>query len=469
MAKIKKVHLLRAGFEPGSAMKEALKAMQHRRWAKKSRDVKMEVLEDLLDHPEKYEEDEILGPIVQALTAEERAHIQKRIPPMRNEGVSCSIYGREHIDEAAVDQINIAAKLPIARATALMPDAHVGYGLPIGGVLATAGAIIPFAVGVDIGCRMALSIFRLGEKHLERHHYQYEQDLKRETAFGTGKGVDDPWDDPVLDRKEFQEVPFLRNLKDKAARQIGSSGGGNHFVEFGIVEIIEMENEWNLAPGKYLGVLSHSGSRGFGAAIATEYTRIAQRHTPLPKEAKNLAWLDLDTEEGQEYWISMNLAGDYASACHDHIHRRLAKAIGEKPICRIENHHNFAWEQKLPDGTEVIVHRKGATPAAKGELGIIPGSMSAPGFIVRGKGNPTSLHSASHGAGRVLSRRKARSSITRHQMNKHLKEKGITLIGGGIDEAPFVYKDIEQVMAHQRELVEVLGKFHPKIVRMDKA
>lgn len=468
MAKIKKVHLLRAGFEPGKAMKEALKAMQHKNWAKKSRDVKMEVLEDLLDHPDKYEEDEILGPIVLALTEDERSTIMKRIPPMRNEGVSCSIYGREYIDEGAVDQINVAAKLPVARATALMPDAHVGYGLPIGGVLATENAIIPYAVGVDIGCRMALSIFPLGEKHLQRNEYQYTQDLKSQTCFGAGKGIDDPFDDPILERSEFRDIPFLRNLKDKAAKQIGSSGGGNHFVEFGLVEIQDNENEWNIKPGTYLGLLSHSGSRGLGATIATEYTRIAQKLTPLPKEAKNLAWLDLDTEEGQEYWIAMNLAGDYASACHDHIHRRLAKTIGEKPLCRIENHHNFAWKQKLEDGTEVIVHRKGATPAAKGELGIIPGSMTAPGFIVRGKGNPTSLQSASHGAGRVLSRRKARSSITRHQLNKHLKEKGVSLIGGGIDEAPFVYKDIHQVMKHQTDLVDVIGAFYPKIVRMDK-
>lgn len=468
MAKIKKVHLLRIGFEPGKALKVAMSAMQHRTWIKKNREQKLDLLEDLMENPEKYKDDEILGPITEALSEVELERARNKVPPMRTEPVSCRVFGREHIADGALDQIEIARKLPVARAAALMPDAHVGYGLPIGGVLATEHAIIPYAVGVDIGCRMALSIFPLKENHLHRYHYQLEQDLREHTCFGTGKGVDDPLEDAVLDRPEFQEIPFLKTLKDKAFKQIGSSGGGNHFVEFGVVTITDVHNEWNLATGNYLGLLSHSGSRGMGAAIAMEYCRRAMAYTPLPKEAKNLAWLDMDTEDGQEYWQAMNLAGDYASACHDHIHRRLMKAVGEKPVCRIENHHNFAWKQKLEDGTEVFVHRKGATPAAKGELGIIPGSMTAPGFIVRGKGHPGSLLSASHGAGRQLSRRKAKTSITRSQMNKYLREQKVTLIGGGIDEAPFAYKDIHQVMKHQTELVDVIGSFQPRIVRMAK-
>ena len=142
--------------------------------------------------------------------------------------------------------------------------------------------------------------------------------------------------------------------------------------------------------------------------------------------------------------------------------------MGAKPILTVENHHNFAWKDELADGTDVFVHRKGATPAGKGVMGIIPGSMTAPGFIVRGRGEMSALQSASHGAGRLMSRTKAKTSITRSALNKLLREKQITLIGGGLDEAPIAYKDIHKVMANQKDLVEVVGSFQPKIVRMAK-
>lgn len=162
----------------------------------------------------------------------------------------------------------------------------------------------------------------------------------------------------------------------------------------------------------------------------------------------------------------MNLAGDYASACHHQIHERMSVGLRETPLAMIENHHNFAWKEKDADGNEIIVHRKGATPAGKGVLGIIPGSMATPGFIVRGKGETASINSASHGAGRTMSRTKAKQIILPQDVNKFLKHQGVELIGSGLDEAPMAYKDIHQVMEHQKDLVEVLGSFMPKIVRM---
>ena len=186
----------------------------------------------------------------------------------------------------------------------------------------------------------------------------------------------------------------------------------------------------------------------------------------LPNEARHLAWLDLDTEAGQEYWLAMNLAGEYASACHHQIHHRIATALATDPIVKVENHHNFAWKEKDADGNEIIVHRKGATPAGKGVLGIIPGSMTAPGFIVRGKGNTASINSASHGAGRQMTRTFAKKNLTKTQVSDHLKKAGVTVVGSGLDEAPMAYKDIHQVMAAQQDLVEVVGSFTPKIVRM---
>jgi tRNA-splicing ligase RtcB len=187
---------------------------------------------------------------------------------------------------------------------------------------------------------------------------------------------------------------------------------------------------------------------------------------PLPKEAEHLAWLGLDTAEGQEYWLAMNLAGDYASACHHEIHRKMAVALGTQPLAMVENHHNFAWKE-IVDGKELIVHRKGATPAARGVLGIIPGSMTAPGFIVRGKGHEKAVFSASHGAGRRLSRTQAMKTITRAELKQVLSDYGITLSGGGLDEAPQAYKDIHSVMAAQTDLIEVVGAFYPRVVRMD--
>jgi tRNA-splicing ligase RtcB (3'-phosphate/5'-hydroxy nucleic acid ligase) len=424
----------------------------------------LQILKEILTAPENYLADEVLSKIAEKLiepVEEETIKI-----PLLEKGVDYNVFGAKHIEEGALLQMQIAAKLPVAVAGALMPDAHQGYGLPIGGVLATNNAIIPYAVGVDIGCRMCLSIFAIEPDELKKREAWFQRELVANTLFGAGREFIDSTGHEVIDRKEFAEISFLNGLQHKALKQLGSSGSGNHFVEFGKVEITDATNPMNLPVGNYVGLLSHSGSRGMGANIANHYTQIAMQKTVLPKEAKHLAWLDLDTEEGLEYWLAMNLAGDYASACHHTIHAKIAKAIGEKPLAVVENHHNFAWKE-IYNGSEVIVHRKGATPAGKNVLGIIPGSMTAPGFIVKGKGESASLNSASHGAGRKMSRTKSLANITHEALRKELKDNGVKLIGGGLDEAPFAYKDIHEVMQSQTTLVDVLGKFYPVIVQMD--
>jgi tRNA-splicing ligase RtcB len=348
-----------------------------------------------------------------------------------------------------------------------MPDAHPGYGLPIGGVLATKNAIIPYGVGVDIGCRMALSIYDIPVTHFFDNESKYKRELIAQTKFGAGHGFQGQYkaDHKVLDSGVFNSIGIVRDLKDKAASQLGSSGGGNHFVEFGIIEFKENDEGLGIEKGNYLALLSHSGSRGLGATIAGHYTKLAKQICKLPQEAANLAYLDLNTEAGQEYWLAMNLAGDYASACHEIIHAKIAKALGAYVLAKIENHHNFAWKETWY-GQEVIVHRKGATPAGKGVMGIIPGSMTAPGFLVRGNGVEQSINSASHGAGRQMSRSKANKEISKQAMKAVLKEHGVTLIGAGKDEAPMVYKNIHTVMAAQHELVDIVATFTPKMVRM---
>jgi tRNA-splicing ligase RtcB (3'-phosphate/5'-hydroxy nucleic acid ligase) len=161
--------------------------------------------------------------------------------------------------------------------------------------------------------------------------------------------------------------------------------------------------------------------------------------------------------------------GLYAAANHALIHRHIARNLGAGVLLDLENHHNFAWKEKHQVGSEtreVVVHRKGATPAGPGVLGIIPGSMASPGFVVRGKGNPASLNSASHGAGRVMSRTKASQTFNWKEVNQHLRERGVKLISAGLDEVPMVYKNIHTVMAAQEDLVEVLGQFDPRLVKM---
>lgn len=377
------------------------------------------------------------------------------------------IWGREAIDEGSLAQMDNAMRLPVSVAGALMPDAHVGYGLPIGGVLATENAVIPYAVGVDIACRMRLSLYEVSPRLLGQKPGLFENALWEQTAFGLGaewKGARRP-QHPVLDDPAWDATRLLQSLQENAVRQLGTSGTGNHFVEWGAFRLYEPL--LGLPPGEYLALLSHSGSRSVGFKIAERYSKLAmEKHPELDKSVRHLAWLSLDSEEGQEYWLSMELAGRFASANHAIIHHRVAEAVGLKEAAVVENHHNFAWRHTLPDGRNVIVHRKGATPASAGVLGVIPGSMGDPGFVVRGKGAAESLESASHGAGRQMSRKQALNSIPKAARDAYLKERGVTLLGGGMDESPQAYKPIEQVIAAQGNLVEVVGKFSPRIVRM---
>ncbi|WP_225870988.1 RtcB family protein [Pedobacter frigiditerrae] len=424
------------------------------------------LLKKVKNYPESFLDDKVLGVLATAIIEEANPKGDGTIDLIEN-AKAYAVFGENYIEDGAKDQMNIAMKLPVTEAGALMPDAHQGYGLPIGGVLATRNAIIPYGVGVDIGCRMALSIFDIPEKHYFGKDDMYKRELIAFTRFGAGREFRslERADHEVLENEDFNSTPFLKNLHGKAWAQLGTSGGGNHFVEWGIIDFAERDEVLNIDKGRYVALLTHSGSRGFGATIAGHYTKIAKEICKLPKEAINLAYLDMNTAEGQEYWIAMNLAGDYASACHEVIHKRLTKAIGAKVLAKVENHHNFAWKETL-NGEELIVHRKGATPAGKGVMGIIPGSMTAPGFLVRGKGETSSINSASHGAGRLMSRTKAIQSITKSDMKAILKDHNVTLIGAGLDEAPMAYKDINKVMAAQTDLVDVIAKFEPKMVRM---
>jgi tRNA-splicing ligase RtcB len=461
--------LARLGVPSGEAMRLAGTAVRDaRQMGIPKRDIP-DLISAVVQNPTHYTSDELFGDLANVLLAEHARSERAKTPTFtqRQTTAPYQIWG-EGLENGAIEQMANAVQLPVAVRGALMPDAHIGYGLPIGGVLATRNAVIPYAVGVDIACRMKLTVLDLHPNVIRGEQKRLVNAIEAETRFGVGANFPKGRrrDHPVLEA-DWSVSPITRHNQDKAWEQLGTSGSGNHFVEFGILEVLN--DEVGLAKGKYVALLSHSGSRGTGAAVCNHYSKLAMDlHPELPKELRYLAWLDLNSDPGREYWAAMQLMGQYAAANHAVIHKHIAKNLGAKVLLDVENHHNFAWKEQH-DGETVIVHRKGATPAGKGVLGIIPGSMGAPGFVVRGKGSEAALQSAAHGAGRRMSRKQASKSFTWHEVKKFLNERDVTLISAGLDEVPMAYKDIHEVMAAQQELVEVMAQFDPKLVKMAPA
>lgn len=407
--------------------------------------------------PAAYTEDAEYGELARALTLPTNYTPRAEPAPWKSWCVDA--------EPGALQQMKNSMNLPVAIGGALMPDAHQGYGLPIGGVLATDNCVVPYAVGVDIACRMKMTVLDLPVSMLDDKEGmdRLKSALTRETYFGMGVTANTPYDHAVMDA-DWGVSPVTKRMKERAHKQLGTSGSGNHFVEFGELHISDPEA--GLAPGTYLALLSHSGSRGTGAQVCDHYSKLARAmHPGLPDAMQHLGWLPLDHDAGREYWAAMELMGLYAAANHDCIHRAIARNLKSSVLLDVENHHNFAWKEQH-FGREVVVHRKGATPAGAGALGIIPGSMATPGYLVRGKGAADSLHSASHGAGRVMSRTKAEKTLNWEDARKFLTERRVHLISAGLDEVPFVYKDIHAVMAAQADLVDTLARFDPRLVKM---
>ena len=451
-------HLIRLGVALGEPTRRATDFISKFILAGGDKTRLEEEVKAVIANPSAFKGDSLRGELAKALL--------NAPPPLRAEPIKYRQWG-EGLEHEAVMQMERACLLPVAVAGALMPDAHVGYGLPIGGVLATENTVIPYAVGVDIACRMKMTVLDIPVQNLERHQDRLTRAIEAETRFGVGANFKNSRQHDVLDA-DWDVSPVTKQNKDRAWSQLGTSGSGNHFVEFGL--FTAHGEIHGLAPGTYVALLSHSGTRGTGAAVCDHYSKIAFSQFPdLPSELKRLAWLSLDSQEGQEYWAAMKLMGRYAAANHALIHQHMAANLGVEVLLDIENHHNFAWKERHVIGgveREVVVHRKGATPAGEGVLGIIPGSMASPGFVVSGKGNAESLNSASHGAGRVMSRKAANAKFNWKDANRFLREKGVTLISAGLDEVPMVYKNIHQVMAAQSDLVTMLGQFDPKLVKM---
>lgn len=369
-----------------------------------------------------------------------------------------------HIPYNAIEQMEMVMRLPVAQRGALMPDAHLGYAMPIGGVVSMAEAISPSFVGYDISCMMQLSLFDLTPAQFMAERRQLAAVLRGETSFGLGADFKTGRrQHAVMDDPRWKDTKFLGGLKAKAGQQLGSSGGGNHFADLMIVDFVR-DHEGYRAGEQTVGLLTHSGSRGAGYKTATHYVGMAAAYTrQIARRIPNgYEWLALDAELGQEYLSAMQLMGAYARANHDLIHDHFVAAAGLGQRYRAWNRHNYAWVED-----EGVIHRKGATPAEQGTVGLIPGSSGTTSYLVRGLGNAASLHSSSHGAGRWFSRTEAKRRHDEQAFLQHMAALDILHFGLEPDETFQAYKDIEMVMALQEGiLVEVIARMTPKVVLM---
>jgi len=362
------------------------------------------------------------------------------------------------IEAGAMAQLRNAASHPdVGPHVAVMPDCHVGFGVTIGCVFPTVDAVVPTAVGVDIACGMcAVSTGRAYKpKRMDGRYWDRWAERLRDrvpTGFGVHRARQ-RWDglDIALKARELQPL-----MRDKAALQLGTLGGGNHFLE---AQVDENDELW---------LMVHSGSRHTGLRIADHYTAAARaltarRGVAVPPE---LWALPLAEEAARDYLHDMDWATAFAlesryrmlEAMLDALDMDPAEVGGREAFLNI--HHNFARLEDH-DGIAMVVHRKGATSAREGELGIIPGSMGGPSYIVRGRGNPESFASCSHGAGRRMGRNQARKAITEAAFKTALAGTHTRPAKGYLDEAPQAYKDVTQVIARQTDLVDVVHTLRP--------
>jgi tRNA-splicing ligase RtcB len=370
----------------------------------------------------------------------------------------------EDIEEGALSQARNMANLPYSfKYIAIMPDSHQGYGMPIGGVLATKGVIVPNAVGVDIGCGMCALKTNLNS-------------ISTETLKKIMSGIREIVPLGFDHHKEKQDIALMPSTEtivkngmverqfESARKQIGTLGGGNHFIEI------------QKGSDGHIWIMIHSGSRNIGLKVAEHYNKMAQNlnerwHSAVEK-SKNLAFLPIETQEAKDYFNEMQYCVDFAFANRKLMMDNIVSVFtgcfngnfSELEFVNIA--HNYArWEHHY--NTNVIVHRKGATSAKEGETGIIPGSQGTKSYIVKGKGNAESFESCSHGAGRVLGRKQAERTLYLEAEIARLDEKGIIhsiRSKSDLDEAPGAYKNIDIVMENQNDLVDIVVELSPLAV-----
>lgn len=351
----------------------------------------------------------------------------------------------DHVEGGAIEQFVNVMKQPDVVQGALMPDVHTGYVLPIGGVVATKDTIYPAFVGYDIGCGVCTLPIDLSASALAGNPKKYKALVEGAVPVGF-TSHNEPYNLQDLDRRIGRAPESIRDIAESHLNQVGTLGGGNHFIELGI----------SRETGR-VHVSIHSGSRGLGAKVAEKYMKLSGGEGVNPIDAKS--------ELGREYIIAMNYCLRWA------LFNRMMMIKQVTDALEIELNLNHQWPEfinrnhnhaELKDG--LWIHRKGATHAEDGMYGVIPANMRDGVFIVRGKGNDASLSSSSHGAGRVLSRSKAKKTISLEQfqdMMGHINPEGFTIDEKRIDESPAAYKDIHEVMANQSDLIDVIDHIKP--------
>jgi tRNA-splicing ligase RtcB len=381
----------------------------------------------------------------------------------------------KQIEESCLEQAYHLADLPfIHKWVCLMPDTHTGMGMPIGGVIATNGVIIPNAVGVDIGCGMNFVSTDIKAAELKEEMtgngtlvQTIIADIMRNVPVGfkshKEKQLSQVLDQALTRVEQYQSNPDLFPLIDSAYYQVGTLGGGNHFIEL-------QEDQ-----DGYLGIMLHSGSRHFGKSICDVYHKKARAlntewYSQVPDEYR-LAFLPVESNEGQEYITWMNLAMDYAfenrarmmENVKEIVALKIRKYLNQEVLFgqEINCHHNYAALENHYD-KNVWVHRKGTTRVRNGELALIPGAMGSYSYVVKGKGNEESFCTSSHGAGRAYSRKGAMAAFSCEEVLNDLKEQGIVLgktkKADVAEESRFAYKDIQTVMESQTDLVEIVSQ-----------
>lgn len=386
------------------------------------------------------------------------------------------VYGEK--DDVAFRQIERCAEE--ADFAVLCADHHVGYSMPIGGVVAYREYISPSGVGFDIACGNKAVMTELNTKDIEIKKIMNE--IVKQISFGLGRNNPEPIDHPVLDKISKTSVKPVRKLIDLAQSQLGTVGSGNHYVD------LFEDEEGRL----WIGV--HFGSRGFGHRIAMGFLALARnmKFEDKPRDADRMdappTLLKINSETGQDYLEAMHLAGEYAYAGRDAVVEKVLEILGTKAVYTVHNHHNFAWQEEH-FGRKYWVIRKGCTPAFPNQLSFVGSTMGEESVILEGiksEESARALYSTVHGAGRVMSRRKAagkrkwkrgkhgmkylkpdeRGLINFEEVKRNIKEKGIELRGGGADEAPEVYKRLDEVLSYHKNTVKIIHRLKPIGVAM---
>ena len=367
-------------------------------------------------------------------------------------------------DDATLSQIRTCAKT--AYKSALMPDNHKGYGVPIGGVVAYTDAISPTGVGYDIGCGNKAVLTDMSGDELRKNIVRIMDDVWSTLSFGVGRKNNESVDLGVLEQHEAWGIPAVSSLKDKAANQLGTIGSGNHYVD---LFVDEEDRVW-------VGV--HFGSRGFGHGIATHFLKEGGAKDGMDVDP---LVLPVNSDLGASYLSSMHLAGEYAYAGRNWVCDRVVKILGASSLEEVHNHHNFAWLEEH-DGQKLWVVRKGATPAFPGQRGFVGATMGETSVILEGVENENakySLYSTVHGAGRAMGRMEAKGKIDRKtgevkrvgrvspaMMREWVEYSGIELRGADLDESPDCYKRLDGVLNACGDSIKILHRLTPVGVAM---